>query len=107
MALTDTDDFVPIRLTAPLLLSSGCIASAYPPRGRSACTRSILSPKNGTRSLADALESKSVRVAMPLIPDKAAFQNSLANLPLVTYQRGETVPRQFAVASQRGLPLER
>src|SRR6516225_10041669 len=28
---------------------------------------------------------------MPLIPDKAAFQNSLANLPLVTYQPGETV----------------
>jgi hypothetical protein len=29
--------------------------------------------------------------AMPLIPDKAAFQNSLASLPLVTYQAGETV----------------
>ena len=28
---------------------------------------------------------------MPLIPDKAAFQNSLAGLPLVTYQPGETV----------------
>jgi CRP/FNR family transcriptional regulator, cyclic AMP receptor protein len=28
---------------------------------------------------------------MPLIPDKAAFQNSLANLPLVTYQPGETI----------------
>ena len=28
---------------------------------------------------------------MPLIPDKAAFQNKLANLPLVTYQPGETV----------------
>ena len=28
---------------------------------------------------------------MPLIPDKAAFQNSLANLPHVTYQPGETV----------------
>ena len=28
---------------------------------------------------------------MPLLPDKAAFQNSLANLPLVTYQPGETV----------------
>ena len=28
---------------------------------------------------------------MPLIPDKAAFQNSLANVPLVTYQPGETV----------------
>ena len=28
---------------------------------------------------------------MPLIPDKAAFQNSLASLPLVTYQPGETV----------------
>jgi hypothetical protein len=28
---------------------------------------------------------------MPLILDKAAFQNSLANLPLVTYQPGETV----------------
>jgi CRP/FNR family transcriptional regulator, cyclic AMP receptor protein len=28
---------------------------------------------------------------MPFIPDKAAFQNSLANLPLVTYQPGETV----------------
>jgi CRP/FNR family transcriptional regulator, cyclic AMP receptor protein len=28
---------------------------------------------------------------MPLIPDKAAFQNNLANLPLVTYQPGETV----------------
>ncbi len=27
---------------------------------------------------------------MPLIPDKAAFQNSLASLPLVTYQPGET-----------------
>jgi len=25
---------------------------------------------------------------MPLIPDKAAFQNSLAGLPLVTYQPG-------------------
>jgi CRP/FNR family transcriptional regulator, cyclic AMP receptor protein len=28
---------------------------------------------------------------MPLIPDKAAFQDSLASLPLVTYQLGETV----------------
>ena len=28
---------------------------------------------------------------MALIPDKAAFQNSLADLPLVTYQPGETV----------------
>ena len=28
---------------------------------------------------------------MPLISDKAAFQNSLASLPLVTYQPGETV----------------
>jgi CRP-like cAMP-binding protein len=28
---------------------------------------------------------------MPVIPDKDAFQNSLANLPLVTYQPGETV----------------
>jgi CRP/FNR family cyclic AMP-dependent transcriptional regulator len=28
---------------------------------------------------------------MPIIPDKAAFQNSLATLPLVTYQAGETV----------------
>jgi hypothetical protein len=28
---------------------------------------------------------------MPLIPYKAAFQNSLASLPLVTYQPGETV----------------
>lgn len=28
---------------------------------------------------------------MPLIPDKAAFQNSLASLPLVTYQAGESV----------------
>jgi CRP/FNR family transcriptional regulator, cyclic AMP receptor protein len=28
---------------------------------------------------------------MPFVPDKAAFQNSLANLPLVTYQPGETV----------------
>jgi len=28
---------------------------------------------------------------MPLIPDKAAFQNVLAGLPLVTYQPGETV----------------
>jgi hypothetical protein len=28
---------------------------------------------------------------MPHIPDKAAFQNSLASLPLVTYQAGETV----------------
>ena len=28
---------------------------------------------------------------MPLIPDKAAFQNSFASLPLVTYQPGETV----------------
>ena len=32
-----------------------------------------------------------MRVATPLIPDKAAFQNSLANLPLVTYQPGETI----------------
>jgi CRP/FNR family cyclic AMP-dependent transcriptional regulator len=32
-----------------------------------------------------------MRVAMPLVPDKAAFQNSLAGLPLVTYQPGETV----------------
>jgi len=32
-----------------------------------------------------------VRVAKPLIPDEAAFQNSLASLPLVTYQPGETV----------------
>ena len=28
---------------------------------------------------------------MPLLPDKAAFQSSLASLPLVTYQPGETV----------------
>jgi CRP-like cAMP-binding protein len=28
---------------------------------------------------------------MPLIPDKAAFQNSLSGLPVVTYQPGETV----------------
>ena len=28
---------------------------------------------------------------MPLTPDLATFQNSLANLPLVTYQPGETV----------------
>jgi CRP/FNR family transcriptional regulator, cyclic AMP receptor protein len=28
---------------------------------------------------------------MPFIPDKAAFQNNLANLPFVTYQPGETV----------------
>ena len=28
---------------------------------------------------------------MTLIPEKAAFQNSLASLPLVTYQPGETV----------------
>ena len=28
---------------------------------------------------------------MSLIPDKAAFQNSLASLPLATYQPGETV----------------
>ena len=28
---------------------------------------------------------------MSLIPDKATFQNSLATLPLVTYQAGETV----------------
>ena len=28
---------------------------------------------------------------MPLIPEKAAFQNGLASLPLVTYQPGETV----------------
>jgi CRP-like cAMP-binding protein len=28
---------------------------------------------------------------MPLIPDKATFQNSLAALPVVTYQAGETV----------------
>jgi CRP-like cAMP-binding protein len=28
---------------------------------------------------------------MPLIPDKANFQNSLADLPVVTYQAGETV----------------
>jgi len=28
---------------------------------------------------------------MPLIPDKAAFQNSLSGLGLVTYQAGETV----------------
>jgi len=28
---------------------------------------------------------------MPVVPDKAAFQNSLAGLPLVTYQPGETV----------------
>ena len=28
---------------------------------------------------------------MPLIPDKAAFQNSLSDLPVVTYQPGEFV----------------
>jgi CRP/FNR family transcriptional regulator, cyclic AMP receptor protein len=28
---------------------------------------------------------------MPLIPDKAAFQNTLASLPLVTFEAGETV----------------
>jgi CRP/FNR family transcriptional regulator, cyclic AMP receptor protein len=28
---------------------------------------------------------------MPLIPDKATFQNSLTGLPIVTYQAGETV----------------
>jgi Cyclic nucleotide-binding domain len=32
-----------------------------------------------------------MRVAMPLVPDKVAFQNSLAGLPLETYQPGETV----------------
>ena len=32
-----------------------------------------------------------MRVAVPLIPDKAAFQDSIASLPLVTYQHGETV----------------
>jgi CRP/FNR family transcriptional regulator, cyclic AMP receptor protein len=36
---------------------------------------------------------------MPLIPDKAAFQNSLASLPLVTYQHGETV---IAAGSKTG-----
>jgi hypothetical protein len=36
---------------------------------------------------------------MPLIPDKAAFQNSLASLPLVTYQHGETV---VAASSKTG-----
>jgi hypothetical protein len=39
----------------------------------------------------DLVHLKSVRVAMPLILDKAAFQNNLASLPLVTYQPGETV----------------
>ena len=28
---------------------------------------------------------------MPVIPDQAAFQNSLASLAVVTYQPGETV----------------
>ena len=28
---------------------------------------------------------------MPLFPDKAAFQNTLASLPVVTYEAGETV----------------
>src|SRR6516165_11881185 len=28
---------------------------------------------------------------MPLVPDRAAFQNSLATLPLVTYRPGENV----------------
>jgi CRP-like cAMP-binding protein len=36
---------------------------------------------------------------MPLVPDKAAFQNSLASLPLVTYQHGETV---IAAGSKTG-----
>jgi hypothetical protein len=36
-------------------------------------------------------QRKPPRLAMPLIPDKAAFQNSLGSLPLVMYQRGETV----------------
>jgi CRP/FNR family cyclic AMP-dependent transcriptional regulator len=41
-------------------------------------------------------------VAMPLIPDKDTFQNSLANLPLVTYQAGETV---IADGSRTGVLL--
>jgi CRP/FNR family transcriptional regulator, cyclic AMP receptor protein len=36
---------------------------------------------------------------MPLIPNKPAFQNSLASLPLVTYQHGETV---IAAGSKTG-----
>jgi CRP-like cAMP-binding protein len=36
-------------------------------------------------------ENTSRSAAMPLIPDKATFQNSLAVLPVVTYQAGETV----------------
>jgi CRP/FNR family cyclic AMP-dependent transcriptional regulator len=39
---------------------------------------------------------------MPFIPDKAAFQNNLANLPLVTYQPGETV---IVDGSKTGRPL--
>jgi CRP-like cAMP-binding protein len=39
----------------------------------------------------DLVHLKVSEVAMPLIPDKAAFQNSLASLPIVTYQPGETV----------------
>jgi CRP/FNR family cyclic AMP-dependent transcriptional regulator len=35
--------------------------------------------------------SKRRELAMTLITEKAAFQNSLASLPLVTYQPGETV----------------
>src|SRR5215471_15559969 len=36
---------------------------------------------------------------MPLVPDKAAFQNSLASLPLVSYQHGEPV---IAAGSKTG-----
>jgi CRP-like cAMP-binding protein len=36
---------------------------------------------------------------MPVVPDKAAFQNSLASLPLVTYQHGETA---IAAGSKTG-----
>src|SRR5215813_2527703 len=43
-------------------------------------------------TVAAALSSYNHReLVMAVIPDQAAFQNSLASLPVVTYQPGETV----------------
>jgi CRP/FNR family cyclic AMP-dependent transcriptional regulator len=70
----------------PLGQQHACDSEQYPP----AASRR---PGPSKRDRAPVSEQPKIieSSAMPPIPDKAAFQNSLANLPLVTYQPGETV----------------
>ena len=53
-------------------------------------TRSV-QVANGHSWIAGENNDKAIEGATPLTRDKLAFQNSLAALPLVTYQAGETV----------------